>query len=618
MGRVNPGPFFVYTPGMYICYNFWYQHVQWRKRIMNGINMDLPRPEYPRPDFERSLWMNLNGAWDFCFDDEDRGEKEGWYKKPVVFDKKITVPFCYQSEMSMVHDTNMHEIMWYRRTITLPEAFRGKRILLHFGAVDYEAKVWVNGQLVCVHRGGYVPFKVDITEFVKKKENILTVKVTDRFECVQPRGKQYWKEKPDRCWYIPTSGIWQTVWLEAVGEVFIDRVKFTPDIDRKDVKTEIYLDRFPYEADLEIEVSYKGKPVNRSVHRLKGRISAVTLDIREEDNIDEIHHWTPDRPNLYDVNLKLWKDGILLDEVKSYFGMRKISVQGDMILLNNRVYYQRLILDQGYWKESLLTPPSDEAIRKDIEYTKRMGFNGARKHQKIEDPRYYYWADKLGLLVWGEVPSAYDFNDEEVDNLLYETKEFIKRDYNHPCIVTWVPLNESWGVRNIYSDQRQQEFAIALYFTIRSLDQTRLISTNDGWEQIYGDICAVHDYMASGEGFLVKYEDRDAILSKSAGSRMIYCEGEEYDGQPVLITEYGGIAMETEEEGWGYNGKVKDEKEFLRRYESITKAIMNTPYIRGYCYTQLTDVFQEINGLLTMDRRFKVNPEEIRRINQNR
>ncbi|MGI6562115.1 MAG: glycoside hydrolase family 2 protein [Clostridia bacterium] len=585
---------------------------------MNGINMDLPRPEYPRPDFERSLWMNLNGAWDFCFDDEDRGEKEGWYKKPVVFDKKITVPFCYQSEMSMVHDTNMHEIMWYRRTITLPEAFRGKRILLHFGAVDYEAKVWVNGQLVCVHRGGYVPFKVDITEFVKKKENILTVKVTDRFECVQPRGKQYWKEKPDRCWYIPTSGIWQTVWLEAVGEVFIDRVKFTPDIDRKDVKTEIYLDRFPYEADLEIEVSYKGKPVNRSVHRLKGRISAVTLDIREEDNIDEIHHWTPDRPNLYDVNLKLWKDGILLDEVKSYFGMRKISVQGDMILLNNRVYYQRLILDQGYWKESLLTPPSDEAIRKDIEYTKRMGFNGARKHQKIEDPRYYYWADKLGLLVWGEVPSAYDFNDEEVDNLLYETKEFIKRDYNHPCIVTWVPLNESWGVRNIYSDQRQQEFAIALYFTIRSLDQTRLISTNDGWEQIYGDICAVHDYMASGEGFLVKYEDRDAILSKSAGSRMIYCEGEEYDGQPVLITEYGGIAMETEEEGWGYNGKVKDEKEFLRRYESITKAIMNTPYIRGYCYTQLTDVFQEINGLLTMDRRFKVNPEEIRRINQNR
>jgi beta-galactosidase/beta-glucuronidase len=618
LGRVNPGPFFVYTPGMYICYNFWYQHVQWRKRIMNGINMDLPRPEYPRPDFERSLWMNLNGAWDFCFDDEDRGEKEGWYKKPVVFDKKITVPFCYQSEMSMVHDTNMHEIMWYRRTITLPEAFRGKRILLHFGAVDYEAKVWVNGQLVCVHRGGYVPFKVDITEFVKKKENILTVKVTDRFECVQPRGKQYWKEKPDRCWYIPTSGIWQTVWLEAVGEVFIDRVKFTPDIDRKDVKTEIYLDRFPYEADLEIEVSYKGKPVNRSVHRLKGRISAVTLDIREEDNIDEIHHWTPDRPNLYDVNLKLWKDGILLDEVKSYFGMRKISVQGDMILLNNRVYYQRLILDQGYWKESLLTPPSDEAIRKDIEYTKRMGFNGARKHQKIEDPRYYYWADKLGLLVWGEVPSAYDFNDEEVDNLLYETKEFIKRDYNHPCIVTWVPLNESWGVRNIYSDQRQQEFAIALYFTIRSLDQTRLISTNDGWEQIYGDICAVHDYMASGEGFLVKYEDRDAILSKSAGSRMIYCEGEEYDGQPVLITEYGGIAMETEEEGWGYNGKVKDEKEFLRRYESITKAIMNTPYIRGYCYTQLTDVFQEINGLLTMDRRFKVNPEEIRRINQNR
>ncbi len=578
-------------------------------------NVNLPRPEYPRPDFERNQWFNLNGTWDFQFDDKDQGEKEGWYRQNATFEKQIVVPFCYQSQMSGIHDDLLHEIMWYRRVFNVPEDFRGKRVLLHFGAVDYAAKVWVNGQPVCTHKGGYVPFKADITNYLISGDNELTVRVEDRFECMQPRGKQYWKQTPDRCWYTATSGIWQTVWLEAVGQVYMDRVKFTPDIDRRDVKLELYLEQFPYDMDLSVEVSYKGKIVHRSVRQVKSRISTVTIDVKEEDNIDEIHFWTPEHPNLYDVCLQLKKGDQLLDEVKSYFGMRKISVQGDTILLNNRVYYQKLILDQGYWKESLLTPPSDEAIKKDVEYTKQMGFNGARKHQKIEDPRYYYWADRLGLLVWGEVPSGYEYNDEQTVNITNELIQFVNRDYNHPCIVTWVPLNESWGVRNIYSDQQQQDFAMSLYFLIRSLDQTRLISTNDGWEQVYSDISAVHDYMASGEKFLEKYADKEAILCKSAVGRMLYCEGTEYEGQPVLITEYGGIAMDTGKAGWGYNGLVKGEEDFLKRYESITRAIQNTPYIRGYCYTQLTDVFQEINGLLTMDREFKINPDEVRKIN---
>jgi len=216
---------------------------------MINNNTEIPRPEYPRPDFERDQWLNLNGTWEFQFDDNDQGEKEGWYKQSKSFDKNITVPFCYQSELSMVHDTGLHEIMWYKRTVVIPEAFHGKRVLLHFGAVDYSTKVWVNGRMVCTHKGGYTPFKVDITMFLKNGDNDLTVRVEDRFECMQPRGKQYWKETPDRCWYTATSGIWQTVWLEAVGEVTIDRAKFTPDIDRRDVKVELYLERFPYDME---------------------------------------------------------------------------------------------------------------------------------------------------------------------------------------------------------------------------------------------------------------------------------------------------------------------------------------------------------------------------------
>ena len=577
--------------------------------------INIPRPEYPRPDFERNQWLNLNGAWEFEFDDENIGEKQNWYKNKD-FSKTITVPFCYQSKLSGINDSGLHEVMWYKRGFVLSKEMIGKRILLQFGAVDYEAKVWVNGEFVCSHKGGYVPFKTDVTRFLASGENTVVVRVEDRYDCTQPRGKQYWKQKPDRCWYTATSGIWQTVWLEAVGDIYFDQILITPDIDRKDVKLEIHLDSFPYETGLQVDVSFKGKMINSISSLIKSRVSSITLDIREEDNIDEIHYWTPDRPNLYDIKIKLSKDGVLSDEITSYFGMRKISVIDDRILLNNRVCYQKLILDQGYWEESLLTPPSDEHIRKDIELTKQLGFNGARKHQKIEDPRYYYWADRLGLLVWGEMPSAYEFNTEEIENVTKEWIDFIKRDYNHPCIITWVPFNESWGVRNIYSDKRQQNFVKTLYYLTKALDGTRLISSNDGWEQVQTDICAVHDYMASGDKFLPKYADKEKILNSAATNRMLFSEGNCYEGQPVMITEYGGIAFETEDRSsWGYNGMVKTEVEFLKRYKNITEAIRNTPYVVGYCYTQLTDVFQEVNGLLTMERKFKINPDEVKKIN---
>lgn len=595
---------------------------------------EIPRPEHPRPDFERTQWLNLNGPWEFEFDDNEAGEEEKWFVEKS-FTRSITVPFCFQSKLSGIHDTGMHEVFWYRKSFDIPENFYGKRVLLNFGAVDYYAKIWVNGEYAGSHKGGNCSFRMDITRFLTKGTNSLVVRVEDRYDSIQPRGKQYWRKNPDRCWYTATSGIWQTVWLEAVGEVYIEKIRLTPDIEKKTVGAEVYLNKNPEAMKINIKVSFSGAPaldgtfmgkVNADDEKRLGsreflfdindKYVRFTIDIQNIDDVDNIHLWSPEMPNLYDIELALTTGGEKTDSVKSYFGMRKISVKGDLILLNNRPYYQKLILDQGYWPDSLLTPPSDEDIRFDVEMTKKMGFNGARKHQKMEDPRYYYWADKLGLLVWGEMPSAYNFNVQEMENITTEWIDFMNRDYNHPCIVTWVPLNESWGVREIYANRNQQNFARSLYYLTKAMDSTRLVSTNDGWEQVDTDIVGVHDYAPWAENFIPKYNDKETLFKGNASSRMLFCENTEYHGEPVLVTEYGGIAFESDNKGnWGYNGVVKDEKSFLERYASVTGAIMKLPYVRGYCYTQLTDVMQEVNGLMTETRKLKVDIEEIRRIN---
>lgn len=577
------------------------------------MSINIPRPEYPRPDLERTEWLNLNGEWEFEFDDNNIGEDENW-QSGKSFSRKINVPFCFQSELSGIYDKSLHEVMWYKKELHLPDNFKEKRVLLNFGAVDFYTKVWINNTYVGCHRGGHVSFKFEITRYLNEGLNTIVVRVEDRYEPVQPRGKQYWKETPDRCWYTATSGIWQTVWLEAVGDAYIDRIRLTPDIDNSSLLTELFLDKAPLEGKVNLKISFKGSTVRKISFDIKDRISKCTVNIKEVDYIDEIHYWYPHSPNLYDIEFELYEGDKRVDHIKSYFGMRKISVDGGQILFNNKPLYQRLILDQGYWPESLLTPPSDEAIVYDIEMTKKMGYNGARKHQKIEDPRYYYWADKLGLLVWGEMPSAYHFNNEEIENVTREWTDFINRDYNHPCIVTWVPLNESWGVRNIFIDKKQQNFAVGLYYLTKALDGTRLVSTNDGWEQVHADICGIHDYVARGEDFTKKYTGKENAMKAGIGRRMIYAQGTEYEGQPVLITEFGGIAFEGKE-GWGYNGTVKDEKSFLERFDSITSAIRNMPYIQGYCYTQLTDVMQEVNGLMTADRKIKVDIDAIRKVN---
>lgn len=572
------------------------------------MRREIPRPEYPRPNLVRDEWDNLNGVWEFSFD-------------APVFDREILVPFCYQSEKSGIGIEEEHEAVWYRRRFSVRrESLETKRLWIHFNAVDYKASVYVNGRLAGTHEGGYTAFSFDITELLQQEENVLMVKAEDSQNQGQPRGKQTWRHEKFGCWYTPVTGIWQTVWLEYKNEVFLKQVRFTPDIDRRAACAEFWVStNRPVTVTAEASIEKNGVMRKLSEASAQCRCGYGRAEFLFHDydvkNKEELW-WSPEHPNLIDVKLKVLEEGVEKDRVASYFGMRKIQSENGNVLLNNTPLYQRLILDQGYWKETLLTPPSDEAIRRDVELTLKLGFNGARKHQKIEDPRYYYWADKLGLLVWGELPSAYEFHSGAVKNSMRDLSDFVDACFNHPSIIFWVPLNESWGVSAIVADRRQQDYARAMYYTLRALDGTRLISTNDGWEQVNEtDICAIHDYAYFPQN-ADKYDRLDGVLRGAAEVRLVYAEGSSYQGQPVILTEYGGISLNTSNDGdkWGYYENAEDEEEYLARLEIITRKLLENPLIKGFCYTQMTDVMQEANGLLTIDRQPKADMERLNRI----
>lgn len=588
----------------------------------------IPRPEHPRPDFVRDTFLNLNGIWQFAFDDADVGLQEGWYRPGYQLDREIMVPFCYQSEASGIGPTDeIHPIMWYRRSFTVPEDMKGKRLLVRFGAVDFEATVYVNGHAIGSHKGGYTPFALDATPFLEEGENDLCVRVEDRPDPIQPRGKQYWQRGLWACLYTASSGIWQTVYLEAVNDLRIEYIHITPDVDRGLASVEVLLNRVPErEVTLSLDVTLAGKKIRKVTASTTNRNVTICVDMDTRETFCPVALWSPDDPALYDVRVQLLDENARLDQVDTYFGMRKIEVRDGIVYLNNDRLYQRLVLDQGYWPETMITPPSDEAIRVDLEWTKKLGFNGARKHQKIEDPRYYYWADKLGVLVWGEVPSPFAYTGETVRNLTDTLQEFICRDFNHPCIITWVPLNESWGVPQIVANTRQRETATMLYHLTKAADGTRLCSGNDGWEQAHTDICGLHDYTSRAEMLRKHFADRDFIEQQTCDGRRAYADGYACTGKEAfMVTEYGGIAfanigiqgemggMET----WGYHGKETDEEAFFERYEACTQAILDIPYCQGYCYTQLTDVMQEINGLLTPDRQPKMSVARLSKQNYN-
>lgn len=580
--------------------------------------MNAPRPEYPRPQSVRSEWANLNGDWNFEFDDDDRGLRDQWFNGSHTFSRQIVVPYAFQSRMSGIQDTSYHDVVWYQRAFDVPEAWAGQRILLHFGAVDYRAWVWVNGEFITCHEGGHTPFYADVTRALKAGSNTLVVRVEDiSTDLEQPRGKQFWEKESASIFYTRTTGIWQTVWLEPVNASYIENVRLTPDIDAWEIKVEYRVDTPAPTHMLEVEIAFAGEIVATDVRPVDSVPVNATRVLPLRDKV-ESRLWSPDHPNLYDLTLRLWDGETLLDEVQAYFGMRKISVEAGKILLNNQPYYMKLVLDQGYFPDGILTPPSDDDLRFDVEITKAMGFNGARKHQKIEDPRYLYWADRLGLLVWGEMANAHTYTDRAIRRITAEWQAAIERDYNHPCIVAWVPLNESWGVPALVSDHRQPNHALSLYYLTKSLDSTRLVISNDGWEHTQSDLCTIHDYESNPDVLRARYQTTEKALSAEPANRAIYVPGFTYQGEPLIVSEFGGIGYRKSDwAGWGYTVATNDD-DFIETYRSIVTAILDQPLIQGFCYTQLTDVEQEINGLLTYDRRPKVDPAIIRAINEGR
>ena len=581
-------------------------------------NKSIPRQEYPRPQFERAEWLNLNGEWNFKFDKENKGEKEKWYKK-FETDKKIIVPFTYETKASGIGEEEFCPYIWYQKKITIPSEYEGKEIVLHFQAADYMTKLWVNGKFVGERKGGQIAFSFKITDYLEGTNELdIVVKNEDSQSCFQPRGKQRWLDHSYECWYVQTTGIWQTVWLEFLNEAHIHAVKITPDIDTESVE-------FVYDVGgnidssyvLKTSISFKGLPIKTFDQVISRPNQTVKTNIASEFHHWRVVHWSPQAPNLYDVKFTLLKNGEVIDFVKSYFGMRKISIENGNVLLNNIPIYQKLILDQGYWEESHLTPPSEEAILEDIDKTFAMGFNGVRKHMKVEDQRYLYWADKKGLLVWSEMAATYEFSDEAVQNFTEEWMEVVKQHYNHPSIIVWTPFNESWGVKYIFTDYKQQKFTEGIYHLTKAIDSMRPVIVNDGWEHTVSDIITLHDYVEYGDEFLNRYGDKEKVVNNEIAfnkHKHAMAQGYEYKGQPIIISEYGGIAFNSEK-GWGYGNQVKNEDDFLKRYESITQGIKDTPYISGFCYTQITDVQQEINGLLNEDRSPKVDLNKIKEIN---
>ncbi|TMV49953.1 glycoside hydrolase family 2 [Paenibacillus mesophilus] len=578
---------------------------------------EILRPEYPRPQLVREHWLNLNGTWEFEFDDERIGDEQQWGLGAKSFTRQIQVPFAYQSKLSGIGETGFHDLVWYKRSITIPENWSDQNIVLHFGAVDYAATVWVNGRQVAFHEGGHTPFQADITSALKQGDNVLVVRAEDFSRDVTlPRGKQYWKEDSASIFYTRTTGIWQTVWIEPVNRLHIRKLKFKPDIDRNEIQIRTFLNRAPAgcKAEVRIDIRFKDEYFASTTFSIRQAEESITIGLHDFNDHGLGRWWTPNKPSLYDTTITLLVDGQVADTLESYFGMRKISVEAGKVMLNNRVYFMRLILDQGYFPDGILTAPSDEALKQDIELAKSMGFNGARKHQKIEDPRFLYWADKLGYLVWGEMANAYSYSEDYVRKVTQEWNEAIERDYNHPSIVVWVPLNESWGVPNILVDKRQQQHALAMYHMTKSLDDTRLVVSNDGWENMSTDLVTIHDYEWRRGDLEERYSTLEKTLGPKPHRREVLVGGTVYEGQPILVTEFGGIAFKKSEwEGWGYSG-AENEEDFLKKLADVVEPFLQSPHVQGICYTQLTDVEQEINGLLTYDRVPKAPLEQIKKI----
>jgi len=556
------------------------------------------RPEYPRPSFVREHWCNLNGSWDFSILDSEKN----MLFQPL--DRKIEVPFCPESVLSGIGETGFMNHLWYRRSFSVSEEQLHGHVILHFGACDYKTTVYINGNEVGTHCGGYASFAFDITDACHSGENILDVQVyDDTTDLAIPSGKQSMKAESHGCYYTRTTGIWQTVWLEFVAQNYITDCIIDADLDKKEA---ILTLTCLAAAEISAEISYQGSIISSAKASVKDTHAVLHLPVENPDP------WEPGNPALYDIVLTLKENGRILDTVKTYCGFRKFELKDKQLYLNGKPLFLRQVLDQSFYPEGIYTAKTVEQLYNDIDLSMALGFNGARPHEKVFEEHYFYYADKMGYIVWGEYPNwGCDFtkeNPQGVDALIGEWCEVVKRDRNHPSIMGWCPLNEAWHGSPMHCDGISQK---KLYHATKALDPNRIVIGSSGGDLYITDIYDIHSYTDSIEkihdildnGFLQnpfeKTQDKEMLTTPQL---MEY---------PIFFSEYGGVSY-CNEDGWGYHA-AQSEETFVDGYCARTDAMFQHKCI-GYCYTQLTDVEQEQNGLYRYDRSRKLSDIGTQRI----
>ncbi len=557
--------------------------------------MNIPRPEYPRPQLVREPWINLNGKWEFEIDNAMVGFAKKYYEREHL-DSEIIVPFCPESVLSGIGNVDYMNAVWYKRELDIPAEWKGKSVLVHFGAVDYFARVWVNGKFVGEHRGGYTPFSIDITDALKEEGNSIVLLAEDDTKGGhQPVGKQSQWYYSAGCSYTRTTGIWQTVFMEAVDRYYVKNYKVVTDIETVSAELTVQLNNYAVGCRITAEAFYNGVPMGIGSTVVNAMNAVINLPLMEK------HLWEVGDGKLYDLKLTVEKDGVIYDTVTSYFGLRSVALTNRKFLINGKSVFGRWVLDQGFYPDGIYTAPNDEALKKDIELSMQLGFNGARLHQKIFEPRFLYWADKLGYLVWGEHGNwgikTWDIG--EIRNWLPEWMESVERDFNHPSLIGWCPFNETWDNEG----RRQSDDLIKLTWQVtKAMDPTRPVIDTSGNFHVgpYTDIFDIHDYDQNVESYTERI---------GKGVFETFRDRQKWYGQPFFVSEYGGIGWSLGSGAWGYGNAPKTEEEFIARYKGLTEAMLNNPDCCAFCYTQLYDVEQEQNGLMSYDRQFKFDPK---------
>lgn len=567
------------------------------------------RNEHPRPDRHRKEWLSLNGEWDFEIDNSLSGKDRKFFERSSL-DGKIIVPFSPESVLSGVNNVDFMYSVWYLKKITLPKEWNNKLVLLHIDACDYKTTVYVNGNEVGVHKGGYTSFQFDLTDFLNNDENIIIIHAEDDVHSgKQFSGKQTRKYNSFGCLYTRTTGIWQTVWLEAVNPAYVESYKAYPNIANGSVGLSVKVSSGAVGGKLTVKAFYDGALMGNATSQINGSSVQMSLQLKEK------HLWEVGNGRLYDLVFQLEKEN-RIDVLDGYFGLREVSLTKEKGLqINGKTVFGRFVLDQGFYPDGIITAPSDDALENDVKSAMQCGFNGARLHQKVFEPRYLYHADKLGYMVWAE-SANWGFDHTRADNLvncLPEWLEEIDRDFSHPSIIGWCPFNETWDMNG----RRQcNEMLDSVYLVTKMIDTTRPVITDSGsYPTQYTDVHDVHDYEQNPEKFKSYYVDAEKGVIKDQLFRLDERRQVVKSWLPIFVSEYGGLKRSVcDENSWGYGETAKTEDEYFERLEGLTDVLLQNGSIFGFCYTQLTDVEQEQNGIMTYNRKFKFSPERYKRI----